>query len=187
MLSRALRAVFTVLYFIELRLRGVENGSRAGLRGRKPRVRNDGKMRFGRDLRVHGRVIRVQFATSASGTLTIGNRVAINEGTSISAQREVTIGDDVIIGDFVSINDSNYHEVAPGAPIRIAPIVIGRNVWLARNVVILSGVTIGQNAVVAAGSIVTADVAANTLVGGNPAKLIRELSIADPDTYVRPR
>jgi serine acetyltransferase len=56
--------------------------------------------------------------------------------------------------------------VFPGQPVRVAPVVIGRNAWLGRNVVVLPGVAIG--------AIVTSNVAANTLVGGNPARLIRD-------------
>jgi acetyltransferase-like isoleucine patch superfamily enzyme len=57
------------------------------------------------------------------------------------------------------------------------PIVIERNVWIAAGATIIGGVTIGENSVVAAGSVVTKDVPPNTLVGGNPARVIR--SIAD--------
>ena len=56
-----------------------------------------------------------------------------------------------------------------------APIVLGRNVWIGSNATILQGVTIGDNAVVAAGAVVTKDVAANTVVGGVPAKFIKSI------------
>jgi acetyltransferase-like isoleucine patch superfamily enzyme len=187
MLERALRAVSTVLFFVELRLRGVQCASRAGLRGKKPRIRNAGTMRIGRDFRVHGRVIRVQLATSPSGTLVFGNNVGMNEGVSIYAEREVTIGDNVMIGDYTSIVDTDFHEVGPGDAVRVAPVRIERNAWLGRNVSVLCGVTIGANSVVAAGSVVTRDVPPNTLVGGNPARLIRELVIPDPEHFVRRR
>ena len=55
------------------------------------------------------------------------------------------------------------------------PIVIGKNVWIAAGVTVIGGVTVGENAVVAAGSVVTRDVPSNTLVGGNPATVIRSL------------
>jgi len=177
----------TALYFVELRARGVRNASRAGLRGKKPRIRNAGTMKIGENFRVHGRVTRVQLGTSVSGTLVIGDDVGMNEGVSIFAQREITIGDHAIISDYVSINDSDYHELAPGLPTRVAPVRIGRNAWIGRNAIVTRGVTIGANAVVAAGAVVTRDVAPNTIVGGNPAQLIRELAIEEPGSYVRRR
>jgi len=177
----------TVVFFIELRLRGVVNASRSGLRGKKPRIRNAGTMRIGCDFRVHGRVIRAQFGTGPEGALIIGDHVGANDGVSVFALQEITIGDHVTIGDNVSITDATYHELAPGFPARTAPVHIERNVWLARNVIVLCGVTVGANAVVAAGAVVTSDVAPNTPVGGVPARLIRQLDIPDPENYARRR
>jgi acetyltransferase-like isoleucine patch superfamily enzyme len=185
MLGSAVRAFMTIVFFIELRLRRVPNASHAGLRGKKPRIRNRGTMRIGRDFRVHGRVIRSQFGTAREGTLIIGDYVGVNEGVSIFALQEIVIGDHVTIGDNVSITDASYHELAPGFPARTAPVHIERNAWLARNVIVLCGVTVGANAVVAAGAVVTNDVAPNTLVGGVPARLIRRLDIPDPENYAR--
>ena len=175
------------VFFAVLRARGIDIAAPMRFIGRPPRIRNAGTMRIGRRFAVHSRVTRTQLATGPNGRLTIGDDVGINEGVDIAAEREITIGDDVTIGDFVSIHDSDYHEVWPGRPVSVAPVVIGRNAWLGRRVTVLRGVTIGANAVVAAGAVVTADVAPNTLVGGVPARFIRELPIPDPDTYARRR
>jgi len=59
--------------------------------------------------------------------------------------------------------------------LRCNPVHIGRNAWIGVGAIILPGVTIGENAVVAAGAVVTKDVAPNTIVGGNPAKLIKTI------------
>jgi maltose O-acetyltransferase len=142
-------------------------------------------MRIGRNFRVHGRVTRAQLATSASGRLIIGDNVGLNEGVSIFAEREVVIEDDVMIADFTSIADTDFHPIAPGDPVRVRPIRIERNAWLGRNVIVLCGVTIGTNSVVAAGAVVTSDIPPNTLAGGNPARVIRELPIDAPERYVR--
>jgi acetyltransferase-like isoleucine patch superfamily enzyme len=168
-----------------LRARGVDCRTTIKFTHLAPRVRNAGKMSLGRGMIVRAPVTRAQLETSPNGRLLIGDRVFINEGAIIAAHLSITIADDVKIGDFTAIHDSDFHDLAPGLPVRVAPVTIGRNVWIGRNAVILPGVDIGENAVVAAGSIVTASVAANTLVGGNPARLIRSLSIDEPKDYVR--
>lgn len=113
------------------------------------------------------------------GSLTIGERVFVNQGATIVAHVSISIGDDCRIGDYVGIYDTDYHPVEQGAEVRRAPVVIGRNVWLGRGAIVLPGVTIGDHAVVGAGSVITSDVPARTLVAGNPAKPIRELSAED--------
>ena len=87
------------------------------------------------------------------------------------------IADDVMIGPNVSIITSG-HPVEPSrrrAFVIAKPIVIQRNVWIAAGATIIGGVTVGENSVVAAGSVVTKDVPPNTLVGGNPARVIRSI------------
>lgn len=86
----------------------------------------------------------------------------------------VTIGDGCQIGHNVVFATLN-HELTPERrkTTRPAPIVLGKNVWVGSNATILQGVTIGDNAVVAAGAVVTKDVAPNTVVGGVPAKLMK--------------
>ena len=90
----------------------------------------------------------------------------------------IDIADDVMIGSNVSIITSG-HPIEPlqrRAGVTAAPIVIERNVWIAAGVTIIGGVTVGENSVVAAGSVVTQDVPPNTLVGGNPARVIRSIA-----------
>lgn len=91
-------------------------------------------------------------------------------------QGGVTIGDGCLIGHavvFATLNHSmNPAERAAMTP---APIVLGRNVWVGSNSTILQGVTIGDKAVIAAGAVVTKDVAPDTIVGGVPARYIRHI------------
>jgi maltose O-acetyltransferase len=58
----------------------------------------------------------------------------------------------------------------------MAPVVIGDNVWIGHDVSIMKGVTIGDNAILASGSVVTKDVSANVIVAGNPASMVKEIS-----------
>ena len=93
----------------------------------------------------------------------------INHDVRISCFSSITIGDDVAISEDVTIRDSDNHEVVGRQSPSTAPIVIGDHVWIGLRSTILKGVTIGSGSIVAAGSVVTKDVAPNTLVAGVPA------------------
>jgi len=115
------------------------------------------------------------FYTAYGLEIRVGQRVFINQNCTIYDLAEIRIGDDVMIGPNVSLMSAG-HPVAPSERrdrVVGKPIVIERNVWIAAGVTIIGGVTVGQNSVVAAGSVVTRDVPPNTLVGGNPAQVIR--------------
>ena len=96
----------------------------------------------------------------------------INWGGDITCLTQVVIGNNCLIGPQVVIRDDDAHEVIGG--VRTAPIIIGDNVWVGTRAVILKGVTIGDGAIVAAAAVVTKDVPPRTIVGGNPAHVIRE-------------
>lgn len=100
-----------------------------------------------------------------------------NHNCNIRCANKITLGDNVMIGRNVKISDSDFHIIYDNKKNIInpsKPVNIGENVWLAEGCTILKGVTIGNNAVVAAGSVVTKDVPPNTIVAGNPAKVIKE-------------
>lgn len=103
----------------------------------------------------------------------LGEEVFINDCCHFQDHGGITLGDGCQIGHGVVFATLN-HGLAPKdrKTTYPAPIVLGRNVWVGANATILQGVTIGDNAVVAAGAVVTKDVAANTVVGGVPARLI---------------
>lgn len=108
--------------------------------------------------------------------ITVGEGVFINACCHFQDHGGVTIGDGCQIGHNVVFATLN-HGLAPEKRKSTypAPIVLGRNVWVGSNATILQGVTIGNNAVVAAGAVVTKDVEANTVVGGIPAKMIKTI------------
>jgi acetyltransferase-like isoleucine patch superfamily enzyme len=126
-----------------------------------------------------------------TGSLKIGEYTYIGDDTLISANAEVVIGNDVAIAHGAQIFDNSSHPVDwqqrqlhtrmilggeraqvsfPGRPVHI-----GDNVWIGMHAIILAGVTVGARAIISAGAVVTSDVAADTVVGGNPAKLIKQL------------
>lgn len=116
------------------------------------------------------------FHTDCGKNLHIGKHVFFNAGCTFQDQGGIFIGDGTLIGYNVVMVTLN-HEIDPTRRHIVvpAPIHIGKNVWIAANATILAGVTIGENAVVAAGSVVTKDVAPNTVVAGVPAKCIRTI------------
>ncbi len=98
----------------------------------------------------------------------------INYGSSLVAGVHVKIGNDCMIGTHVMVMDTDFHRVEDKAyDTSGLPIVLEDRVWLGNRCIVLKGVTIGHDAVVAAGSIVTADVPARSVVAGVPARVIR--------------
>ncbi len=125
------------------------------------------RCRLGRD---------VHFDTGDGGQISLGAHVRINAGGVIAAARSVSIGDDTLVGEYVSIRDAN-HGTVMGALIRAQPLVaepirIGRDVWIGRGSCILKGVCIGDGAVIAANSVVTCDVPPSAIFAGAPARQI---------------
>lgn len=117
------------------------------------------------------------FYTVGGNEIRVGQHVFINQNCTFYDLGGLDIADDVMIGPNVSIITTS-HPIAPSLRRVVTlgkPIVIQRNVWIAAGATIIGGVTIGENSVVAAGSVVTTDVPPNTLVGGNPARIIRSV------------
>ena len=135
-----------------------------------------------------GRQVRVKSNAEVSPHIRIGDRSEL--GTRCVIQSGVVIGDDVIMGPDVKIFSRNHRFEDTGTPVRDqgkrqGTVTIGNDVWIGANVVILPGVTIGDHAIVAAGAIVTRSVGEWTVVGGNPARRIRDRRESDhppPDT-----
>jgi acetyltransferase-like isoleucine patch superfamily enzyme len=107
----------------------------------------------------------------------VGRNVFINQGWTLMDVGGIDIGDDVLIGPNVSLITAG-HPLEPSqrrSGVTAAPIRIGRNVWIGAAAIVLQGVTVGEDAVVGAGSVVSRDVPAATLVAGAPARVVRSL------------
>jgi acetyltransferase-like isoleucine patch superfamily enzyme len=147
-------------------------------------INNSGTLHMGKRVRIVGMPWATQFTIEKGAVLEIGDNTFINAGVGIAACQRVTIGDHVKIGPRTSILDSTYHELDSNDNEDLRkPIIIQSNVWIGTRCTILPGVTIGENSVVAAGSLVNRDVPKNVLVAGVPAKMIRELEI--PEGWIR--
>jgi serine acetyltransferase len=135
---------------------------------------------FGGEVRLGDRVLlgpMVVMGAARGAQLKIGAGTSVNQGSFIEALVSVTIGQNCLIGEYCSVRDNDHAFADPDLLIRdqgynSAPVVIGDDVWLGRQVTVLKGVTIGHGAVVGANAVVTKDVPARAIVGGVPARII---------------
>lgn len=111
--------------------------------------------------------------------LIVGDNTSLNYRTVISVESMVQIGDHCMIAEEVKIFDNNSHGVHYQHRLMTsrdtAPVILEDHVWIGMNSIILKGVRIGKGAVIAAGSVVTKDVPAMVVVGGNPASIIKQI------------
>jgi len=112
------------------------------------------------------------------GVIRIGAKTVLGQECTLSAYQDVTIGRECVIADRVMMIDFDHGMVEVERPIRLQGIYkrkvrVGHNVWIGYGASILRGVTVGDNAVIATGAVVTRDVPANAVVAGVPARVIR--------------
>lgn len=159
-----------------LRLRKCELGQMVALRG-SARVDGKGKIIIGDRVRIWSHMGVTQLYAAKGAVLEIGSGTFVNTDTILSASTSIRIGQNVQIANQVIVMDGDFHKVEDSTHPGLAEgIVIEDNVWIATRPMVLKGVRIGRGATVAAGAVVTKDVAAYTLVGGVPAKVIRHLN-----------
>ncbi len=154
-------------------------------------VRVTPDVKLGRDVKIYGFVnlygcaigdqCKIGTFVEIQKGVTVGNRVKISSHSFLC--EGVTIEDDVFIGHgVVFINDKYPRAIAPHGELQteadwtVIPITIRRGASIGSNATILYGVTIGEGAIVGAGSVVTKDVPAHTIVVGNPARILRKLT-----------
>jgi len=157
-------------------------------------IHNGGRLKVGRRWTI-GRFFPSEFIIADNGTLEInddfeiytGCSIVVDSGAKLSLGKSkinlnsriavfnsITIGDNVYISENATLRDSDNHAISGSATNHSAPITIGNNVLIGINSTILKGVTIGDGSVIAANSLVNKTVPPNTLVGGVPAKILRE-------------
>lgn len=160
-------------------------GPRARCFGGAPHVDNRGAIRIGADFALACTYGTVQLASGASGLVEMGDGVTINYGTAISARSRVRLGDNVMVGPYCVIADSDIPLPLEATGDAVRPIDIGPGVWLGGRVVVLPGARIGENAVIAAGSVVSGEIPPNSVASGNPARVLRVTATAAPESQVR--
>lgn len=128
----------------------------------------------------NGSIFKVALSTYfPDSELFIGSNSKL-QGVVIHCNEKITIGNNCLLAPGVILCDNNSHRVSVNYEERMkspasAPIVLEDNVWIGMNSIVLKGIAIGENSIVAAGSVVTKNLPANGLYGGNPAKLIKRL------------
>lgn len=112
------------------------------------------------------------------GHIHIGDHCLISPGANIASACKITIGNNCMIASEANISDCDWHGVYNRTrPFRCSsPITIHDNVWIGLRAIVGKGVEIGENSIVAAGAVVVENVPANSIVGGNPAKVIKTLN-----------
>jgi acetyltransferase-like isoleucine patch superfamily enzyme len=168
---------------VQLRIHGVAYGKK--LRGNPCIIRNKGKIELGHNVFLNSYPDGVLYKTGLMAHLTsslikIGDNCSLN-GTIVHSRNAVIIGNNCMFGPGVVIldNDSHNPSIDPErrrqGKISESPVIIGNNVWVGMRSIIMKGVHIGDNSIIAAGSIVTKNVPNNQLFGGNPATFIKIL------------
>lgn len=130
---------------------------------------------------------RCTLACGLNGNITIGDNSMLN-GVSITAYKSVVIGKNCQIASCTLISDTDFHPIDPDTRVRESmgykidhsvvnkkEVFIGDNVWIGWGSIILKGVTIGNNSIIAAGSVVIDDIPANVIAAGNPAKVKKNI------------
>lgn len=150
-----------------------------------------GRLTIGNDFRCNSGIMNNPMGVNINSFLrvgkgaemTIGNNVGISS-TVLWCDNKITIGDNVRIGARTIITDSDAHSLDPvlrqnyeidAKNAKTAPVIIGKSVFIGTSCIICKGVSIGENSVIGAGSVVTKDVPANVIAAGNPCKVIRNL------------
>ena len=142
----------------------------------RPNIENRGRIVLGSRVRLNSGWAPVELVSGPGGKIEIGDKVFVNYGSIVSAQRSVRIGADTMIGNYCIVADTEtpgIEDPQAGPSTDPRPVEIGRGAWLAARVTVLPGSRIGDGAVIAAGSIVAGDIPAGCVAGGIPARVLR--------------
>lgn len=140
---------------------------------------------IGNDAKIYGSLI-----SESGGDILIGEGAHIGPFTTIGAVSKVEIGEYAMISSYVDIMDNNNHPVHPAARLKMnsdgvnsplkrwkysgsSPVRVGRNTWVGKRAIILKGVEVGENSIIATGAVVTKSVQPNSIAAGNPASVVK--------------
>lgn len=148
-----------------------------------PDIQNEGTFLLGCHVTFRSYRLRHRVRILPNANLHIGEKSFLNDAVTICATKSIYIGKHNKIGDQVHIYDSDFHEVAPEFGVHQEEVHIGDNVWIGAKCMILAGARIGNNSVIAAGSIVKGEIPSNCVAAGTPAKVLKYFEV--PDGWIR--
>lgn len=165
------------------RKQNVQAAGPLSIRGMLPAIGGNGLVQFGELCSFRCFRGRHHITVEAGAKLVVGDHCFFNDSLNLFVQKSVELGDNVKIGDSVSIYDTDFHQVSSDEAVRVAPVIIKDNVWVGAGCYILPGVIIGKNSVIAAGSVVTSCIPDNSVAAGTPAKVIK--TFESPSGWLR--
>ena len=117
------------------------------------------------------------------GRIRIGNYCLICPGVRIGSAHEIVVGDNCMIASNAYVTDSDWHDIYNRISTgKTAPVHIENNVWIGDSAIVCKGVTIGENSIVGAGAVVVDNIPANCVAAGNPARIVKQLDVAESFT-----
>ncbi len=176
-----MRKVFWIEPVLKSVCKSVGNGLRAEC---LPYMRGAGALTLGENVYLSGRsCFYFMGGMGVKPEILIGNETFIGNGCTLSSARRIRIGEKCLISAGVRIHDNDGHPLDPERrrrnesirPDEAHEVIIGNNVWIGAHAIILKGVVIGDNAVIATGSVVTQDVPSCAVAAGNPARVVKVL------------
>jgi carbonic anhydrase/acetyltransferase-like protein (isoleucine patch superfamily) len=144
-------------------------------RGNEVLIERGGQLTLGERVWLRTQHETNRITVFAGARIEIGDDTLVN-GAMLHAKREITIGRNALIGFGARVIDADLHDLDSETPERVAPVKIGDRVWIGADTVVLRGVSIGDDSVVGAGSIVTRDLPSRVLALGSPARVVREIA-----------
>lgn len=144
-----------------------------------PKFSNKGQLFIGEKCRFRTYRLRQIMTVQPNAILAFGTKCYLGDGINICAAKKIVIGANTQLAPNVSIYDTNFHPVQQGEKAMEVEVVLGKNVWIGENSIILPGTSVGDHSIIGANSVVTRNIPGRVVAAGNPARVIKNISCDD--------